>query len=162
MKFLIALLFVPLMLAQAAPDAFPQYFVAAGGGYTRNAKPNAGEGWLSGAFQIGGRDSSFYSITTIDMTATTSTIRTGFAKFFAKSGNTYLLGRMDAGVSTVVPVIGSFTGGALLLYDLGGRYKSMTGMFLVGEVRVSAVSTPTTALPNQVTPGFYFGIGKKF
>jgi hypothetical protein len=145
---------------EAAP-AYPNYFVSTGGGYTRNAVPNAAEGWVSAAVQIGA-NSPYYSITTVDMTSATSTIRTGIAKIFGQTGNLTLLGRMDAGISTVAPVIGNFSGGALLLYNLKGFSPKFANVFLLGEVRISAATSTTTAVPNQVTPGFYFGIGKSF
>src|SRR5260370_774803 len=80
------------LLAQDAP--YPSYFVSMGGGYTRNATPNAALGWVSAAMQIG-TNSPYYSITTIDMDKSTSSIRTGVAKVFSQSGNTTLLGRVD-------------------------------------------------------------------
>jgi hypothetical protein len=138
---------------------YPSYFVASGGGYTRNATPQAAEGWVSAALGLG---SGNYSITTIDMTSTTSTIRTGFAKVFSQSGNFTLMGRIDAGVSTVTPVIGSFSGGALLLYNMKGFSPKLANLFLLGEVRISGVTSTTAAVPNAVTPGFYFGLGKSF
>lgn len=144
-----------------ATPAYPNYFVSTGGGYTRNATPNAAEGWVSAAVQIG-TNSPYYSITTVDMTSATSSIRTGFAKVFSQSGNLTLLGRMDAGVSTVSPVIGNFSGGAILLYNLKGISPRFTNTFLLGEIRISAATSTTAAAPNQVTPGFYFGIGKSF
>jgi len=138
---------------------YPAYFVSAGGGYTRNATPQAAEGWVSAALGMGG---GHYSITTIDMTSTTSTIRTGFAKVFGQSGNFSLLGRVDAGISNVAPVIGSFSGGALLLYNMKGISAKLANLFLLGEVRISGVTSTTAAVPNAVTPGFYFGFGKSF
>lgn len=160
MKLILLLAFTLSASAQEAPR-YPNYFVSMGGGYTRNAEPNAAEGWLSGAIQIGS-DSPYYSITTIDMNATTSSVRTGFAKVFAQSGATTLMGRVDAGISTITPVVGSFTGGAILLYDLGRKWPKFQGNFLLGEVRISGVTAATSKVPNQVVPGFYFGFGKTF
>jgi hypothetical protein len=166
MKFIIAFsLFAAGLSAQtdlpSEPPStpYPPYFVAAGGGYNRNAVPQAAEGWVAAAIGLGGGN---YSITTIDMTAATSTIRTGFARVLAKSGNFSLLARIDAGIATVTPVIGSFSGGAIVLYDFGGASAKLKGLFVLGEVRVSGTTTVTTANPNQVTPGFYFGLGKSF
>jgi hypothetical protein len=142
-----------------APAVYPSYFIATGGGYTRNATPNAAEGWVSAALGLGAGN---YSVTTVDMTSTSNTIRTGFAKVFSQSGNFILLGRVDAGVSTVTPVIGSFSGGALLLYNLKGISPRLADLFVLGEVRISGVTATTPAIPNAVTPGFYFGFGKSF
>jgi hypothetical protein len=154
--------FAAVSLAQTEPAAvYPSYFVSTGGGYTRNATPNAAEGWVSAAIQVG-TNSPYYSITTVDMTSTTSSIRTGIGKIFSQSGNLTLLGRMDAGLSTVTPVIGNFSGGAILLYNMKGFSPKLANTFLLGEVRISAATSTTTSVPNQVTPGFYFGIGKSF
>ena len=144
--------------AQTVAPLFPSYFVSTGGGYTRGAV-TPGEGFVSAALGIGGGN---YSITTIDMLSTTSTIRTGFAKIFSQSGNFTLMGRVDAGVSTVAPVIGSFSGGAILLYNLKGFNAKLANVYLLGEVRISGATSTTAAVPNAVTPGFYFGVGKSF
>jgi hypothetical protein len=149
----------PVVPTPTVSTTYPGYFVAAGGGYTRNATPQAAEGWVSAALGMGAGN---YSITTIDMTAATSTIRTGFAKVFSQSGNFTLLGRVDAGVSTVAPVIGSFSGGALVLYNMKGFNPKLANLFLLAEVRISGVTSTTAAVPNAVTPGFYFGFGKSF
>lgn len=162
MKTLIALLVSALALsAQTTTPAptYPSYFVSAGGGYTRNATPQAAEGFISTAIGLGGGN---YSITTIDMTSTSSTIRTGIAKIFAQSGNFSLLGRIDAGISTVAPVVGSFAGGAVFMYNLKGLSSALANTFAFAEVRITGASTTTTAAPNQVTPGFYVGIGRSF
>jgi hypothetical protein len=143
----------------ASTVVYPAYMVASGGGYTRNATPQAAEGWVSAALGLGAGN---YSITTIDMTSTTSTIRTGFAKVFSQSGNFTLMGRVDAGVSTITPVIGSFSGGAILLYNMKGFSPKLANLFLLGELRISGVTATTAAVPNAVTPGFYFGVGKSF
>jgi hypothetical protein len=155
--------FAAATLAQStdAAPAYPNYFVSTGGGYTRNAMPNAAEGWVSAAVQIG-TNSPYYSITTVDMTSATSSIRSGVAKVFSQTGNLTLMGRMDAGVSTVSPVIGNFSGGAILLYNMKGFSTKFSNLFLLGEVRISAATSTTVNIPNQVTPGFYFGIGKSF
>ena len=141
--------------------AYPNYFISSGGGYTRGATPHAAEGWVSAAVQVG-VNSPYYSITTVDMTSSTSSIRTGLAKIFSQSGNLTLMGRIDAGISTATPVIGNFSGGAILLYNMKGFSPKLTNLFLLGEVRISAATSTTGANPNQVTPGFYFGIGKSF
>ena len=158
-----ALLLLSPAIAQtsfALAPVYPDYFVATGGGYTRNnGTPNVAEGWVSAAVGLGGGN---YSVTTIDMLANVSTIRTGFMRVFSRSGNFSLGGRVDAGVSAAAPTIGSFSGGAIMLYDLKGLKPKLAGIYLVGELRITA-STPTTAsVPNQVTPGLFFGLGKSF
>jgi len=152
--------FAAASFGQTAP-VYPSYFISTGGGYTRNAAPNAAEGWVSAALQVGS-NSPYYSITTIDLTSTTSSIRTGLAKIFSQSGNVTLLGRVDAGISTITPTIGNFSGGAILLYNMKGFSPKLNNLFLVSELRISGATSTTATTPNQVTPGFYFGIGKSF
>lgn len=142
-----------------SPPAYPAYFLSFGAGYTRNAVPRIAEGFVSAAIGLGGGN---YSITTIDMTAQTSAIRTGFGKVLSQSGNFILLARVDAGISTVNPVIGSFSGGGIIMYDMKGIAKALAGTYAFGEVRIMGATQSTTAIPNQVTPGFYFGFGKSF
>jgi hypothetical protein len=138
---------------------YPGYFISAGGGYTRNALPNAAEGWVSAAVGLGGGN---YSITTVDMTALTSTVRTGFAKIFSKSGNFTLMGRVDAGISTVAPLVGSFSGGAIVLYNLKGLSPKLANVYALGELRITGATSTSASVPGQVVTGFYFGVGKSF
>jgi len=142
-----------------AQNPYPSYFLSFGGGYTRNAQPQAAAGFVSAAIGLGGGN---YSITTIDMTSLTSTIRTGFGKVLAQSGNFILLARVDAGISTVNPVIGSFSGGGILMYNLKGFSSKLDGIYTFGEVRILGATATTVTVPNQVTPGLYFGFGKSF
>ena len=168
MKLAIALLLVALSaIAQTPTPAiptvsapYPSYFVSTGGGYTRNnGTPNVAEGWVSAAVGLGGGN---YSITTVDMLANVSTIRTGFMKVFSRSGNFSLGGRVDAGVAAATPTIGSFSGGAIMLYDLKGFSGKLSGIYLVGELRITAATQSTPSVPNQITPGLFFGFGKSF
>lgn len=168
----------------ATPSNYPDFVVAMGGGYTRNnGMPNVAEGWVSGEVGLGGGN---FNMTTVDMTSNTNTLRTGFGKIFAVSGNLFIGGRVDAGIQTPAPVLGSFAGGIFAMYDLGGWHKRFAGMVLVGEFRVigttgsttlTTTTTTTTAptgvvtsvtttsgMPSAgpVTVGFYFGLGKTF
>jgi hypothetical protein len=43
-----------------------------------------------------------------------------------------------------------------------GFSPKLANLFLLGEVRISGLTSTTAAAPNAVTPGFYFGIGKSF
>jgi hypothetical protein len=167
-KLLTLALFASALCAQTSTvtaagtgDVYPQYFVSTGGGIARNATPAVAEGWVSAAMQIG-TNSPYYSITTVDMTSASSTIRTGLAKIFSQSGNVTLMGRLDAGVSTISPIIGNFSGGAILLYNMRGFSKKLSGIFLLGEIRITGATASTAAAPNQVNTGFYFGVGKSF
>ena len=85
------------------------------------------------------------------MTSTSSSIRTGFAKVFSQSGNITLMGRVDAGISTVYAGDRLISrGGAILLYNLKGFSPKLTNTFLLGEIRISA-ATSTTA--DRAQPG---------
>jgi hypothetical protein len=137
---------------------YPQYFIGAGAGYTRTAA-TAAEGTITAAIGLGAGN---YSITTVDMFSAYSSVRTGFAKVMAASGNMMLLARVDGGISTTAPIIGNFSGGAVLMYNLGGVKPAFKGTFLYGEVRITGQSTTTAGAPAQVAPGFYFGVGKAF
>lgn len=164
----------------APVTVYPSYMVSMGGGYTRNnGTPNIAEGWVSGAYGLG---SGNYIITTVDMFANSSSVRAGYAKIFASSGNFMMGARVDAGASTVTPVIGSFTGGGFILYDLNGISKKMAGLKFVVELRITgatSVGSSTTQSTNAagqvitttsnsvvnaglVTPGIYFGFAKTF
>ncbi len=156
MKLLIVSILLSAGLSSGQTPVYPDYFVSAGGGYTRNV-PGITEGWVSAAIGLGGGN---YSITTIDMTALTSTIRTGYGKVMSQKGNWSLLGRMDAGLSTVSPVVGSFSGGGIMLYNLKGISSRLDGWHAVFEVRITGGTGTTNAIPHQVSPGFYVGIGR--
>ena len=163
---------VSVLSAQTAPPAtiqpvttgvnialLPTYMISAGGGYTRNASPNAAEGWIAASISLG---NGYFNTTTIDMySGNVNTVRTGFEKVIAQSGNLMLSLRADAGVSTVTPIIGSFSGGAIARYVFPASSK-LAKVFISAEVRVTGASTTTTTTPNQVTPGFYLGVGKAF
>lgn len=154
----IAAAVAPTTNAAPAP-VYPSYFISAGGGYTRNATPNAAEGTVSAAIGLGGGN---YSITTIDMYSAYSSVRTGFGKIMAQSGNMTLLARIDAGISTGTPVIGNFSGGAILMYNLAGIKPTLKNTYVYGEVRLTGATAATPTAPAQVTPGFYFGVGRAF
>jgi hypothetical protein len=134
----------------------PNYWAAVGGGYTQGGYS---EGIISFGANIAG---SYYSKTTFDVFKTYTSVRTGFCKAMAQSGNWTLLACVDAGISTGTPVIGNFTGGATAAYNLGNKYKSLAGTFVAVEFRVTGATTSTTVAPNQVTPGVFLAVGKSF
>lgn len=156
-----------LLLAQApAVPVSPTYFVSSGASYNRysTSSPNAA-GWLSGAIKLGGNSSSTYSITTIDLTGTSASLRTGIATILAQDGGFSLLAHADGGVTTgavagatASTALGSFSGGAIITYDLGSLFKGMKnkGIFALGVVRIVSISS------TSIQPIFEFGFGKKF
>ena len=149
--------------AQTAP-AYPSYFVGAGASYNRYATgtPTAA-GWTTAAVHLG---SGVYSITTIDQTSTAASLRTGIAKIIAQTGNFTLMLHADGGVTTGTTAtaasssvaLGSFSGGGLIMYDLGGLSAKLKGrgFYALGLVRILAISSAA------VQPVYEFGFGKAF
>ena len=161
MKTLIALVVSALALAaQTTTPApvYPSYFISAGGGYTRGAALPA-EGFISAAVGLGGGN---YSVTTVDNYSTGSSVRTGFAKIMSQSGNFTLLARVDAGIQTTAPVIGNFSGGAIVMYQLSGLSSKLANTYAFVEARITGASSSTALQPSQVFPGFFVGLGKSF
>lgn len=160
--FLLLITFAGVAHAQTpVPD--PQYFLAAGGSYNRYAldQPMAA-GWLSGAVKVA---ANTYQITTLDLTQTTASLRAGVAQRILQSGNFTLLLHADGGFSTGTGVgsspavtLGAFSGGGMILYDLGGLIKAFQGkqLYAVGVLRILGVSSAA------VQPVFEFGVGKAF
>jgi hypothetical protein len=154
MKLLLLSLLLSLAcFAQDAPIQ-PQYWVGGGATYNRAAAPPTGAGWLSFGAHVADRT---YSFSTLDMTATTSSIRTGVARILTQSGSFTLMALGDAGVTTIAGVaLGSFSGGGLVLYDLGSVSKKLAGVQAVAVVRVVGVTA------TSVNPIFEIGFGKAF
>ena len=151
--------FAASMLGQTTTPTIaglPNYWGAVGGGYTQHGYA---EGVVSFGVNIGG---NYYSKTTFDVFKLYTSVRTGFCKAMAQSGNSTLLACVDAGISTGTPVIGNFTGGATYVYNIGNKYKSLAGTFVAAEFRVTGSTASTIAAPNQVTPGIFLVFGKSF
>jgi hypothetical protein len=162
MKYLV-LLFL-MTLGALAQEPNPTYFIGAGAAYSKYAQPTPmSSGWATVAVQTSA-SSGIYSITTIDMTSTTSSLRTGVAKLLMKSGNFTLMAHADGGITTgsalagSAVTVGSFSGGGLLIYDMGGLVKAWKGQGInaVAVVRVLAITAAS------VQPVFEFGFGKTF
>lgn len=173
---------VPVVVPAPAPVTnCPNYMIGMGGGYIRNSGlPNSAEGWISGAVGLGGCN---YLNTSIDLTSV-NTIRFGYSKIFAVSGNLSAGGRIDSGIQATTPVIGSFSGGGFVQLDLQKFSKKLAGTRFTAELRVigatgvasqatttTSVSTSgqitttttSTGLPgasSQVNLGLYFGLVK--
>jgi hypothetical protein len=152
--------------AQAVPIAppgtgtavvfLPQYYVGFGSTYDYYGAT----GFASNA-QFGIRASStlpLYSYTTMEFTSKKSTVRTGAAYVFYQVGNFNLIGLGDAGLSTGSgPTLGSFSGGGMLLYDVGARVTKGGQHFYVGG---GGRMLQTATLGPQ--PVFEFTFGKGF
>lgn len=162
MKLIIAsIIFAASLCAQTEAPVptikdLPQYFAVAGFGLspTANIKgaAKAGEGFVSMAVRLGA-GSSFYSISTIDITTAQNSARTGLARLMAQSGKMSLLARIDAGVSTASPTISSFSAGAIVTYRLKPSW------YFVGELRMTANPSGSAG---TVSLGTYVGLGKSF
>ncbi len=138
----------------------PDYMVAFGGSYSHYETPPVAAGWLSVAVHVADKT---YSLTTLDMTKTTSSLRTGVARVVKQAGNWTLSLHADGGltiggvsVGTSSVTVGSWSGGGMLLYDLGGVSKRLGHTYAIGVCRVIAVTA------NRVSPVFEFGFGKSF
>lgn len=158
---LLALLVVVPTFAQTPADHTDPatYFVGVGSSYNRYATPPAASGWLS----VGAKLSpGLYSITTLDMTSTSSSLRTGLAKLVKQSGNFSLFIHADGGfVSGSVTggtgaTLGSFSGGGMIMYDLSGVSKKLQHTYAVGVVRILSITS------TSVQPVFEFGFGRSF
>lgn len=142
----------------------PSYIFSVGASYNKYATPSpVSSGFISAGIQIGGPTSRFYSLTTIDQTQNTASIRTGAAYVLLQSGNFTLATHVDGGITTVngnvsTAALGSFSGGGILLYDLGGlssKFKGK-GLYAEGVVRLLAVNG------SSIDPCYEFGVAKTF
>jgi hypothetical protein len=133
----------------------PGYLVGAGVEYNRyNTAGPSVAGWTTFAVQVG--QSKLYSWSTIELTSTTSTIRTGAGYLFAQTGNWSLVALGDAGVAiSPVATLGSFSAGGAMFYDIGQRFNK-GHLYLMGVMRVTSISS------NSVQPVFEIGVGKSF
>lgn len=140
----LAFLFVFSAVAQDAPFS-PQYLVGTGITYdyygaTGFAANHVFAVKLSGSLPI-------YSWTAIANTKTTASISTGAAYTFLQKGDISAVALGTAGLVTgeATPILGQFTAGGLLLYDLGHRLKptSTTHYYLVGGVSLLNITSRT-------------------
>ena len=144
-------------LPVSTPGTFA-YGVTFGASYTQNSTPQAANGVIGTWLEIG-TGSGTYWVSHLRMNSTYSTVDTGVAKVFSKSGNFTLGGLLSAGISTASPTVGNFSGGGFGKYDLSGK---LAGWSVVAEVGIAAVSSTTATVPNQVTPNLILSIGKFF
>src|SRR5262249_35209775 len=94
-----------------------------------------------------------YSFSTIDMTQTQASIRTGVARILAQTTNVSLLALGDAGVTTTNGVaLGAFSGGGVLLVDLGKFWSKLSHIYATGALRVIGVNS------TSVQPVFEAGL----
>jgi len=112
-------------LSAQAPPFQPQYYIGTGVTYDYYGPTGFAANTEFGV-RVGNGDT--YSYSTLELTRTQATIRTGAAYAFLKQGRWLGLGLGDAGLATGTGVmLGSFSGGGLLGYDIGGRIISTGG-----------------------------------
>ena len=123
----------------------PAYYVGAGASYDYYGKTG-----FAAATEIGIRigSTNVYSYTTMELTATLATIRTGAAYLFYQTGNWSLVALGDAGLATGSSgvssgvTLGSFSAGGLVMYDIGARLtKGASHFYIGGGGRLVSTST---------------------
>jgi hypothetical protein len=127
-------------------SADPAYWIGAGASYSHYASPPLAAGWLSAAVKVADKT---YWPTTLDLMSTTADMRTGVARVLARSGRWVLLAHANGALTSAG--LGGFSSGAMLIYNLGGRWSDYS---LMGVIPVVA-STP-------IKPVVEIGIGRSF
>ena len=144
-----------LLLAFSAwgqtPD--PAFIVAAGVDYNQGATPKVA-GWTSVAFEA---LPGLYSITTLDQTLRTSSLRSGAAKKLMSRGTFIFLMHVDAGVTITASgasssVAGSLSAGPMLAWKL----PLLKNVYALAVVRLVA-NTASTVRPLYEV-GFAWGM----
>jgi len=143
-------------LSLGAQTYLPSAVIAAGATYTNHGTAPSLAGFASVAVQVG-TASRTYSITTIDITPKSSSVRTGVGYLALQSGNLNLLTHIDGGLtSTASSAVGSFSGGLMVMYDLGGVSKALKHTYWIGVVRIVSVTG------SGFYPVYEAGFGKAF
>lgn len=153
MKILIPFL---LGISLHAQSTFvPQYYVATGVTYDYYGKTGFAANTELG-IRIG--TTSIYSYTTLELTSTIATIRTGAAKILFQSGNFGFVVLGDAGLASGSgSTTGSFSGGGFLMYDVGSKVTKGSDHLYIGiGGRSLAISG------SSVQPIFEITFGKGF
>lgn len=133
----------------------PSYYVATGATYDYYGKAGFAANTELGV-RIG--TSSIYSYTTLELTSTIATIRTGIAKILFQSGNFGFIVLGDAGVANGSgTTVGSYSGGGFLMYDIGSKVTKGLDHFYLGLGGRSLILSG-----NQVQPIFEITFGKGF
>ncbi|MES2136114.1 MAG: hypothetical protein V4502_03515 [Pseudomonadota bacterium] len=157
-----AIAFVLLALAMSVPARAqtpapfqPQYYLGTGITYDYY-----GPTGFAANTEFGARVSGdVYSYSTLELTRTVATIRTGAAYAFMKQGRWLALALGDAGLASGAgqPLLGSFSGGGMLAYDIGAKLTHETSHFYIG-VGGRVISTGG----QTVQPIFAITLGKAF
>jgi hypothetical protein len=165
-NLLIALVVIWLgFCAQAqtpVPVEQPQFLVAAGAGFNHYETPQT-TGFLTAGVRVADKT---YSLTSIDMASTRSSMRTGVARVLIERDNFVLLALGDAGVATGGGAFASaYSAGGIMAYEIG-KWLKMPRLYAMGAVRVLRTAIPDTAVAGgsfqSVQPKFEFGVAKAF
>lgn len=141
-------------VSSAVVPNLPTTLICAGASYNTNVKPSLAAGFTSISLQVGSSTSRTYSISTLDFTATTSSMRTGVAYAIVQLHGVTLLAHTDGGVTTSsYAALGSFSGGGILTYNLGHKFKVLEKIYVFGVVRILVVSS------TAARPVYELGIG---
>lgn len=153
-RFIRLTLFATLSL-YAQTNFVPSYYVATGVTYDYYGKSGFAANTELG-IRVG--QTSIFSYTTLELTSTVATIRTGAAKILFQSGNFGFIALGDAGLATGNgSTLGSFSGGGFLMYDIGSRVTKSIDHFYIGVGGRGLSFTGTT-----VKPIFEITFGKGF
>lgn len=133
----------------------PAYYIGTGATYDYYGKTGFAANTEVG-IRIG--STNVYSYSTLQLTLATSTLRTGAAYMFYQTGNWSLLALGDAGLSTssASPALGSFSGGGIVMYDVGARVTKGLDHFYIG---VGGRYVATSTLGQQPIATITFGKG---
>lgn len=138
-----------------AQSFIPSYYVATGATYDYYGKTGFAANTELG-IRIG--QTSIYSYTTLELTSTVATIRSGAAKILFQSGNFGFVVLGDAGLASGSGITaGSFSGGGFLMYDIGSRVTKGLDHFYIG-----AGGRSLALIGTSVQPIFEITFGKGF
>jgi hypothetical protein len=142
-------------LAQTLPlrQPDPALLVAAGVDFNRGATPQFA-GWTSIAFDA---VPGLYSITTLDQTLRSSSLRSGAAKKLFERGGFIFLMHMDAGVTITASGASSSTAGSLSAGPMiAWQLPKLKNVYAVAVVRF--VASTASAVKPLFELGFAWGI----
>lgn len=151
----LALLVTANSFGQNLQSALPLVVFSAGAGYAPSSR--AIGGWASFSVETAPL-SRVYSITTMDISPTISSLRTGVAylAWRSSSGNWNVLTHIDGGMTSLsATATASLATGAIVMYDFGGIIPALKGNILTGVVRLVAAGT-------KAGPVYELGLSRSF
>jgi hypothetical protein len=140
-KLLMGLLITGGLFGQVVdtPQFKPAYLVGSGISYDYYGKTGFALQQTFAAKVTNG----LYSYSTLTNTQSQAAISTGAAYTVTQSGNwsISLLGTAGLLSGSGTPVLGQFTGGGVMMYDIGARLKSSHHYYVVGGVSILGVTS---------------------